>query len=822
MNGFWTQFEQYVRSYLPDWQYQRGGSEPEAALMTVLGEMLQASRQRLDQLPEKHLREYLSAWYQGPQPAEPVYTYASLSAPQGMVVARGTRFYRSGDGARLWETTADACAEAGKLCMQFLSSGSLGKVVPLPVPTDQEPGKLFDFHMAGIQRREVRFRHPAAFSSQGGCTVGLTLEGATDGLLRFLCDPACAAWYLETEGRMLPLAPPAPAEQTLRFCLPASHGAPACLLLKAADDQVPPPTAISRAVVETVRRPKGQTVLLTDAGPGQSRDCLPFGDRLTQWNTCYVSCPDALALPGAQVTLSWLQSHRTREELLPGMDQPPQYRPVMRRMPQAPPAIRDVRADGVLWEYWNGRTWRVIPGSERYTQAFSQPDGGQAIRREAAFTWPADAQPCMVQGLNTHWLRWRLAACEGAGWLPARYHAPLLTDVAVCGALSGDEASIEQRCGVGQRAQPLSGPRKLLFPSITPSRDCWWLGFDIPPESDCFHLYLSLRGHVPGGRLSACEGTPGGGMRPLALLDGTDGLAHSGMLSVTGIQGRRSVRFGMDGWWLCLQEESGAFQDNSPKPVLTGLAWGAVLLRGVADDRCDAGEPFYPLHGGCVSARSLSHCFGGAPRESDAGIVRRLQQQRHHLDRIVSPSDAQQLICANLRDVAGVRCVRRGTALHIAVLMRDTAHHAAAFQLRKAAIRQLVTHQSPLPTLGLEVEIREPSFYPIHVMAWLDLEGEAEFSQVKGRVEGLLHPFLDPVAGGFGGGGWPIGALPTLSQIRTCLQSALPDGSLTELVVSTTTPDGSERDPTAIHDPFALPLGGACTIYTIGKGGRSV
>lgn len=815
MNEFWTQFGQYVRSYLPDWQFQRGGSELESALMTVLGEMLEESRSRLDQLPEKHLREYLSAWYDAPQEEKPMSAYAILSAPQGMLLPKGTLFYRSGDGTKLWETTADAYAEPAKLCEQFISDSSLGKLIQLPIPTPEAPSKLFDCHTAGIQHREVRFCHPAAFSSQAGCRVSLTLESTTEDLLRFLCDPASSTWYLELGEQSIPLTPPTWTDDTLHLDLPASGGAPASLLLKAADGKVPPATTIRRAVLETVRSPRGQTLLLTDSGPWSDQDCLPFGERLTQWNACYVSCPDALALPGAQVTLSWLQSYQTREDLLPGMEQEPEYRPIMRRMPQAPPPIRDVWADQVLWEYWDGRTWRTLPGTESFPQMFSSPDGIKSVRQEARFSWPPDAQCCTVQGISAHWLRWRLASCEGAGWLPVRYHAPLVSDLAIRAALSGDEAILEQRCGVGQIFQPLIGIRKQLFPPITPDHDCWWLGFDVPPCSDSFRLYLSLRGHIPGGQLTAWEEVPGTGQRQLTLRDGTDGLSHSGMLSVSGVWGQKSVRFGLERWWLCLQEKSGTFQESSRKPVLTNLSCGAILLRAVQSDQCGEGEPFYPLHGGAVSVRSLSDSFGGVTKESDGEILSRLQGQRHHLDRIVSPSDAEESICASHRDVAQVRCVRSGTTLQIGVLMRDVAHHEAAFQLRKTAIEQLIADKSALSTLGLDVEVREPSFYPIHVMVWTDLQGDVEFSTVKHQIKLTLNQFLDPVTGNFGGTGWHMGELPSLAQIRTCLQSALPTVSLTELVISATTPDGAERNPFAIQDSFALPLGGAYTIYTI-------
>ena len=61
MDDFWAQLEAYVRSYLPEWQYQKGGPELEAALMTAMGELLEESRGCLERLPEKHEREFLPA-----------------------------------------------------------------------------------------------------------------------------------------------------------------------------------------------------------------------------------------------------------------------------------------------------------------------------------------------------------------------------------------------------------------------------------------------------------------------------------------------------------------------------------------------------------------------------------------------------------------------------------------------------------------------------------------------------------------------------------------------------------------------------------------
>ncbi len=819
MNDFWTQFELYARSYLPDWQYQPGGSELEAALMTALGEMLEDSRHRLEHLPEKHLREYLSTWYDALQKEEPGYVYVNLTAPHSMVLPKGTQFYQSGDGTKLWETTMETCVETSKLCEQIVSSGNLGKLVALSVPTKETPSKLFDFHLPGIQQREVRFRHSFAFTSQAGCQVGLNLEHASHTLLSFLCDPACSLWYLELEYETIPLKQPTQINHSLQFHLPSSKNMPASLLVKVVDGKIPPSTSIQRATVETVRTPNEQILLLTEDGPVHSQNYVPFGNKLMQWNLCYVSCPDALTLPGAKVTLSWLQSYQTQEDLLPGMEQKPEYHPIMLHMPQTPPTIRDVWADQVLWEYWDGLTWRIVPGTENCTQMFSNFRETQTVQQEVNILWPLDAQPCMVQGISTHWLRWRLLSCEGFGWLPVRYHVPVLSHISINASLFNEETTVEQLCGVEHSFHRLTSTSKLLFPSITQKQDCWWLGFDTPPSGASFHLYLTLRDHILGGQLTVYEATSHTGARQLSLSDGTNGLSHSGIISLSGFQGQKTIQYGIECWWLCFREESGVFQNGSQKPVLTGLFCGAVLLRAMQVGDCVAGESFMPLQGGTISGYAVSDCFGGVLQESDSEVQCRLLGERHHLDRIVSATDAEQLICTHIRNVVQVCCVPNKTVLQIGILMRDVRHHEVSFQQQKPVIEQLIKVKSALLTLGMDMEVREPSFYPIHVMVWIELHNGSEFSDVKYQIEQILNQFFHPVIGNFGGTGWRMGELPTLEQIRIFLQSAIPNIFLTELVISTTTPDGTEQNPVSVYDPFALPIEGTYTIYTIEKGG---
>ncbi len=813
MKDFQAQFEAYIRACLPEWRYRRDGTETEAALMTVLGELLAASRGTLERLPEKCLREYLRGFGFARQPGRPMRVCAALYAPRAAAVPKGTRFYRSGDGTRLWETEEDVWAGPVRLAEHMLSGGKSGKLIPLPLPEENTAAELFNFQERGVQRREVRFSHPSALASQRGCTASLRLEEASGRLLDFLTDPERTEWSLISETEKLVLAPPRRAGEELCFQLPPCPEA-RTLLARAGERYLPPADPISRAVLRTDRPDCLPEAVVTESGVAEEDPLLPFGKRFSPWSCCYIACFQALSLGRGQVVLTWTRTFRLVEDKALEADREQRYRPVMRQLPQEPPPVRDVYADLTAWEYWDGHGWRPVPGAGIWTRVFSDGEPGNAgpVRVEARFSWPEDAAPCEIQGIRSFWLRWRLLSCEGAGGLPARYHVPEITRLRLTAGLSEAEAVVERRSGLETEFFPLSGKRKVLFPDFTGAWDSWWLGFDRSPGGSALSLYLSLKGRTQGGLFSAWEALPAGGEAPLALRDGTDGLAHSGPMILEGMRGVRSIRFGHKRWWICLRDESGSAGWSGRHPLLAGLDCGAVLLRALGEDKCTAGDSFLPLQGGPVSGIALTESFGGVSGETDQELTLRVRGERHHLGRAVSALDVGQILCSALRDVSRVHCLRDRSVLQVCVLMRDTARHAAAFQLRKEEIRQILVQSGALSALGLEVRVREPCFYPVHVMAWVRTSPETGFEETRRLLAQALDRFLDPALGGFGGTGWQIGTLPDAGQLRVCLRAAVPDAVLMKVISTVSSPDGGEREAGSVQDPFALPAGGSYTI----------
>lgn len=813
MPSFDAEFAARLASYLPQWQYERE-NQPQAALLFAAQQLLADTRRRMDRLPEKHAVEFLRAFGLEAAPAVPMAAYARFTAPRGAFIPADSVFYLAGDGTRLWKTLYDVQAESLTLQAQVLESNTRARTVALPPPTPETPASLFDFRTAPVRCPVLRLAHPTAFASRCGATLRLTFAGAEEALLLLLADGKAVDWMLETDGGMLPLDPPRRDGAALELCLPAAAGAALRAVLR--PDVTPPAVPGTAVTVDCVRRQRPYTCALCEEDACTEGAFLPFGRDLGLWRCCYLACPDALALPGAQITLRGSVAFLQEQELLPGSEKPPVYKAVMRQMPAPPPAVQEVTVPCAAWEYWNGSLWLPLPGTAEATACFD--DAGADRPLEISFPWPADAAPCTVAGQKACWLRWRITRTRDTGTLPRRLHIPRVENLRFDAALRGAPVTVSVCKGGDEpfvcRAQDSTAP---FFAPRGTAPDRWWLRFDHAPCADSLSLFLQLTGPASGTTLSAWENTATG-LRPLALEDETEGLAHSGLLRLQGIAGQTTRRFGADGWWLCLQEE-GNLTEQSLFPRLTGLFPGSVCLEAVGTDNACTGETALPLHGGPVAGTLLTDGFGGLPPESDAELLRRARQRQHHRERGVSPLDVEQLLRDNFRDVVRTRSKRRGTELQVAVLLRDLHQHNLAFGRRREAIARLLQQKTALPTLGLSLTVRQPNFYPVQVTVWLRCAPGTDPQTQREAVRRALTRFLHPITGNFRGDGWWFGDLPDRQVLRNYLQDRLPDVQPVRLLLTARTPAGLTVDCAAVQDPFALPVSDRHTIYILEKEG---
>lgn len=275
MDLFWNKYQEYIRSYLPQWRYDAESGEPEAAVLLAAVELIGESRTRLNQLPQKHEREFLRGWELTPLDTDPMYAYASLTTPEGAMIRKGKEFYMSGDGARLWQTAEDTQAEPARLKEQFLTGK--GKIIQLPLPIPKSPVRLFDFLPDGFPGPKVLFAHPDAFSSQHGCQVELIMPRASSNLRAHLCSGDFASWSLMLCSKeQISIDTPKRTEHGLCFLLPAASNAQALHVSLTSNSLSPEPFGPVSVRTERSKLPLG---LAWDGNsPCTGERWLPFGE----------------------------------------------------------------------------------------------------------------------------------------------------------------------------------------------------------------------------------------------------------------------------------------------------------------------------------------------------------------------------------------------------------------------------------------------------------------------------------------------------------------------------------------------------------------
>ena len=807
------EYRRLIESYLPGWQYDPRSGQSEAALVYAAWHLLEENRRRMAELPEKHEREFLNAWPLEPMQAQPMQTYAVLRAPEGERIPSGSEVYLSGSGTRLWKTVHSASAEAMTLTAQILESAELGKLIDPSLPTEAVPFRLYDFRHRGGQRNAVRFTHPDAFRTRQGGSASLLLPECDPALLSRLADPEKTRWTLgRPDGSEISLNSPVLKESTLKFSLPADASADA--LVAEFEPGAPVPTqTMGRVSVSAERNLQSGLRVLTDQETVQTAAFEPFGQSPELWRCCYLAAPDVLGLRGGEVQVEFFLNLFATEEKLPTPEQKPKYRSIMLHMPPPPPPIREVRAQNVVWEYWNGSAWLPVPGTAQETELFAS---GEALRSvQLRFRWPEDACACEVQGQEEIWLRWRITRADGMGYLPRRVYTPQVSNLQLQSSLTASPVELSVCTGLNPDFIPLAQSRTTrLFSYAVSQEDGWWLCFDRAPRGQNVQFYLAFAGRNPGSALTLWESTRKG-LQPRSFFDGTDGLAHSGIISAADLDGDLTELFGRRGWWICFRDSGNRIRRSGVYPNMTGLCAGAVCLQAEQNDSCLPEETVRPLRGGAVSGCTLTAGFGGAEPESDRELLLRAEKVRHHRNRGVSALDIQQLVQSAFRDVVRTRCHRDGSAMEIAVLMRDVHQHSAAFGRRREEISRLIAEKTVLATTGLKIRVREPNFYPVQAAVWLETDGDSDFQTDREQVQQALRQFLNPVSGKFRGDGWFIGDLPTEQELSNDLMQQLPGMKVLKVLLTVITPLGAEIECDRVRDPFALPVAGKIAVREV-------
>jgi hypothetical protein len=335
-----------------------------------------------------------------------------------------------------------------------------------------------------------------------------------------------------------------------------------------------------------------------------SKDFYPLGQQPQFNDTFYVACPDSLAAPGAQLTLSVTMTNP------PSVTSPP---------------VTVVSTGGhpvVTWEVWDGSQWQATSANYSFTS------NGQV-----QLTLPATARPVTVNGEQRFWLRGRLTAGNygTAGsytqnqdgsykYTAASFAAPVVKSITVTSAVQPQPPAPVTAClsynDFGYTDQLAGatgkGPRFTPFVPTADSDPALYLGFDQPFSQQAEMVFLDVQPPLPeqvgadqiaGAEPAAdprltWEYSGPAGWQPLGALDETVALSRPDLVSFVGPADLipRSA-FGRELCWLRLRWPEGSFPlPPQLRRVLLNTTWAAQVTTVAGEilgsGNGDAGQSF--------------------------------------------------------------------------------------------------------------------------------------------------------------------------------------------------------------------------------------
>lgn len=318
---------------------------------------------------------------------------------------------------------------------------------------------------------------------------------------------------------------------------------------------------------------------------------FPFGERFNLYDEVYFGSEEVLCKKGAKISLSFNVDYvKVPLDYNEGVD-PIKWEWITDRSDMRPIREYDVSIDQVIWEYYNGSGWTRLFTDNSYADIFSIEHGAIGQYRTISFTCPEDIVPILVNAVETYYIRARVLKINNLYKMTGHYVAPVLTNT----SLSYDYGetwlmpetlvsanNMETIHMSGQDMLNLGGFRP--FSQTGNVQAAVYLGFNVAPQGAPIKLLMILRDNLE--RLSAglrWEYWDGRSWRPLNMVDETEGLWHTGIITIMDNRSfAKKKLFGEEKYWIRIVDENGFYAgENAIFPSVLGLHMNVTRIVNV-------------------------------------------------------------------------------------------------------------------------------------------------------------------------------------------------------------------------------------------------
>lgn len=859
--------EKKAESYTPEWRFDRENPDAGTVLSMVFANMLAKSYEKMGFLPMKNKIEFFNRLGACMLPAEPSRGWVEFSAvnreaPVQEVLAGAGIICRNEEEREIYFETLDDLSVTGAALTNILfscaKSDYIGEAYDGKKPAQDI--KLFSFEKENLQEHILYFMAGRVLGIKSGGEISIKLylrDEAVDIKKLMECLEGGGAFFeYSAGGGYYRMNPPVISEDGISFVI--SENDPVFeereemgqkgywLRLSLPDYKKLEGFCFDRVILSSCCKKKRPEIIFAEGEEADLVEFYPFGQHFTNYSEAYIASGEVFGKRGAEITISFYMEYE--EEPINGVKkESKELEWIMKKSDFKTEPEYDITIEEVVWEYYNGSGWAVIPGTEKGRRFFSY-DIGRPVRgcKTISFTCPKDICPILINSKESYYVRIRVLKVNNFLKQNGKYIYPVIKNISLCYdykaaliqadyifTLNNKEIK-EYKLSTLKKGQAL-----IPFYGLVEEYPAVYFGFD---RAFCNGIYKIMfdvgERRKQRDRPLLWEYFNGTRWKELDVVDETENFSRPGIVTIlAGGDFECFELYGYRGCWLRVSDISGRGnlrEKEDELPLIRGIYLNSVKVRCTSPggEYTNAGE-------GRVSRMVKSMRYirgvtnpkkmtGGRDAENMQEALKRNAGAIRHQNMAVTIRDFEEIAGFADRTIQKVKCLRgydeneekKSGAVTLVVLLCSYREEFRDFYEVKLKILNHLKEKINSSIWDLNrLYIREPYFIEFNVSVKIAVGGMEDVFMIKKKVQRRLEVFLDPVSGNFDNSGWDIGVLPNMQQLKNAIRGIEGVKYIKDLLVTAYLKEGSTRREidinTMLKSRYVLPDSGCHDVIAV-------
>lgn len=589
----------YIRDIAPyyakDWRFDLEDMDMGSVLALIFTEMFHETIERINKVPYKNFLTFLNSINAKLYSSVPAKGYITLNLVdgihEGIIVKKGEKLSAQGDNSEriIFEISENVYVTPAKIKSIYSSSFKKDAIVNLynkESMTDSRNIILFDTNKDNLQKHEFCINHKEVLNLIGSGKINIYFEFSnkdySEETLNLLCDPKIASWsyLLNNEYKALNNI------SKINDCIEIykdfknedleinednkeSIGTIKCEIN---DIQKFKEININKILLSSEAEDISPDRIYSNDIEQEQKKFFAFNDRFSIYNDLYISCKEVFSKPGADVELNFeLEFEKIPIESME-LEQDIDWKLIMKKAAFKKEKEYEISIGEVVWEYWNGTGWARLYTNNDYSKLFNIPSELQKKKVQVKFDCPKDMEETVVNSCDGYFIRVRILKVYNAYMTKGYYISPVIDNVFLnykynVRLLPNKLETLNNMVEKSYKEQDINDKTKdlLIIEKLNFKNNITYFAFDKKPEGAPIKILFSLEEILPKNRPRIVwEYYTADGWKPLSLVDETDNIRKSGIVSFLGQEDfERKLLFNEEGYWIRIYNPSGYYEENN-------------------------------------------------------------------------------------------------------------------------------------------------------------------------------------------------------------------------------------------------------------------